>query len=133
MRRNTYRPVSRNSRYRKKQIIKARIKLACMTAAATLDGMYFSAAETAETAADPDTYPIEMNITSKYAVVYDVTTNTVLYAKNADEKCYPASTTKLMTAALALDYVDEDFVFTAGQTLLSSDNPWHTVLFSAYP
>lgn len=158
MRRNTYRPVSRNSRYRKKQIIKARIKLACMTAVATLtvvlvvkgvshfatdlasasddqqqamvtetyrdeepdvsfESVETTAAETSETAADPDTYPIEMNITSKYAVVYDVTTNTVLYAKNADEKCYPASTTKLMTAALALDYVDEDFVFTAGDEL----------------
>ncbi len=90
----------------------------------------YQAAEPAETAfetvapetaaaipEDEKTYPIDMEISSKYAVVYDVTTNTILYAKNAEEKCYPASTTKLLTAALALDYADEDFVFTAGNEL----------------
>lgn len=72
---------------------------------------------TAPAAEEAVEYPIDMQISSKYAVVYDVTTNTVLYAKNAEEKCYPASTTKLLTAALALDYADDDFVFTAGDEL----------------
>ena len=72
---------------------------------------------TAPAAEEAVEYPIDMQISSKYAVVYDVTTNTVLYAKNAEEKCYPASTTKLLTAALALAYADDAFVFTAGDEL----------------
>lgn len=150
------RPIARSAAYRKKQMLKARLKLTVMAAvfvtvsvvgingakrlvrnmeaeAASNDIIAaedYQAAEPAETAFEtiPEEtsapagekdveYPIDMQISSKYAVVYDVTTNTVLYAKNAEEKCYPASTTKLLTAALALDYADEDFVFTAGDEL----------------
>lgn len=64
-----------------------------------------------------DEYPIDMNIRSEYAVVYDVRSNEILYAKNAEEKCYPASTTKIITAAVILDNVSEDFIFTAGDEL----------------
>lgn len=62
-------------------------------------------------------YPIDMNIRSEYAIVYDVQANEVLYAKNAEEKCYPASTTKILTAAVILDNVPDDFMFTAGDEL----------------
>ncbi len=62
-------------------------------------------------------YPIDMIIQSEYAIVYDLQTNDVLYAKNADEKCYPASTTKIVTASVMLDNVPEDFMFTAGDEL----------------
>lgn len=64
-----------------------------------------------------DEYPIDMNILSKYAIVYDVQADKVLYAKNAEEKCYPASTTKILTASVILDNVPEDFIFTAGDEL----------------
>ena len=62
-------------------------------------------------------YPIDMNILSKYAIVYDVQEDQVLYAKNAEEKCYPASTTKILTASVILDNAPEDFIFTAGDEL----------------
>ena len=62
-------------------------------------------------------YPIDMNIRSEYAIVYDVQADEVLYAKNAEEKCYPASTTKILTSAVILDTVPEDFMFTAGDEL----------------
>ena len=64
-----------------------------------------------------DTYPIDMIIRSQYAIVYDVEADEVLYAKNPDEKCYPASTTKILTAATVLNNVGEDYVFTAGDEL----------------
>ena len=64
-----------------------------------------------------DEYPIDMNILSKYAIVYDVQADKVLYAKNAEEKCYPASTTKILTASVILDNAPEDFIFTAGDEL----------------
>lgn len=62
-------------------------------------------------------YPIDMNIRSKYAIVYDVQADEVLFAKNAEEKCYPASTTKILTAAVVLDNAPEDMIFTAGDEL----------------
>ncbi|MDE7303413.1 MAG: D-alanyl-D-alanine carboxypeptidase [Oscillospiraceae bacterium] len=62
-------------------------------------------------------YPIETVLQSEYAIVYDVQADEVLFAKNADQKCYPASTTKILTSAVILDNVDEDFTFTAGDEL----------------
>ncbi|MBQ5317609.1 MAG: D-alanyl-D-alanine carboxypeptidase [Oscillospiraceae bacterium] len=63
------------------------------------------------------TYPIDMIIRSEYAIVYDITADEVLYAKNADQKCFPASTTKILTSAVILDNVADDFKFTAGDEL----------------
>lgn len=62
-------------------------------------------------------YPIETVLQSEYAIVYDVQADEVLFAKNADQKCYPASTTKILTSAVILDNVDESFTFTAGDEL----------------
>ncbi len=55
-----------------------------------------------------------INISSNYCFVYNLTTNTVLYEKSAYDKCYPASVTKLLTAAVALEYVPSDTVFKVG-------------------
>ena len=57
---------------------------------------------------------IDRNTYSPYVVLYDETADQVLYSKNADEKCYPASLTKLATALVALDYTKPDDVFTLG-------------------
>ncbi|MBA1335266.1 MAG: D-alanyl-D-alanine carboxypeptidase [Firmicutes bacterium] len=43
------------------------------------------------------------NISSPKAVLIDGKTGQVLYSKNADERSFPASTTKIMTAVLALE------------------------------
>lgn len=45
----------------------------------------------------------EPNIAAEAAIVIDATTKTVLYEKNAYDKHYPASITKLMTALLAIE------------------------------
>lgn len=39
-------------------------------------------------------------VSAEAAILFDATHNTVLFEKNADEKLYPASITKLMTALL---------------------------------
>lgn len=62
-------------------------------------------------------YPIETVLQSEYAIVYDIQEDEVLFAKNPEEKCYPASTTKILTASVILDNVAEDFLFTAGDEL----------------
>ncbi len=56
-------------------------------------------------------------IMSKYAVLYDAATDTVTYKKSAQKKCYPASTTKLLTAIVASKLLDEDKVITVGDEI----------------
>lgn len=55
----------------------------------------------------PDTY-------SETAVLMDADTGAILYNKGMDEKRYPASITKIMTALLALEHssLDEEVTFT---------------------
>lgn len=45
---------------------------------------------------------------SQCAWIYQVDNDTLLWSKNAEEKIYPASTVKLMTAALAIEYFGDD-------------------------
>ena len=60
---------------------------------------------------------IDRNTFSPYVVLYDVTDDQILYSKNAEKKCYPASLTKLLTALVALDYAKPEDSFTLGNEL----------------
>lgn len=53
--------------------------------------------------------------------LYDVSAQTLLYSKNGDDVCAPASLTKLMTAIVALENADLDTVITAGNELYLLD------------
>ena len=46
--------------------------------------------------------------TATAVILIDANTGNVLYEKNADKKMYPASTTKIMTALVALDAVKNE-------------------------
>lgn len=48
-----------------------------------------------------------LSVSSPYCYVYNLTTDQNLYAKHSEEKIYPASMTKLMTAMVALDYIED--------------------------
>ncbi|MBP2653536.1 MAG: dacB 1 [Firmicutes bacterium] len=45
----------------------------------------------------------ELQVTAKSAIVIEASTGKVLYAKNVNERMYPASTTKMMTLIVALE------------------------------
>lgn len=62
---------------------------------------------------EKEAYPIEMNIQTPYCILYDVQSKQVLFAKNANEKAFPASTTKILTAAVMMEYTEPDTVFKA--------------------
>ncbi len=64
---------------------------------------------------------IDRNTASPYVILSDVTNNRVLYSKNADAKCYPASLTKLMTAIVAVENTPSDSVFTVGDEIYMID------------
>ncbi len=57
------------------------------------------------------------NVTSQYVVLYDVTSDKVLFQKNCTKKCYPASTTKMLTAIVACRIIDPDTVLTVGNEI----------------
>jgi serine-type D-Ala-D-Ala carboxypeptidase (penicillin-binding protein 5/6) len=50
----------------------------------------------------------ELSIVGQSAVLIDASTGQILYDKNCHEQHYPASTTKIMTAILALENLDID-------------------------
>ena len=51
---------------------------------------------------------LDINVLSPYAYLYDLENGQVLYDKNGEEKIYPASMTKLMTALIAIEHLDLD-------------------------
>lgn len=57
----------------------------------------------------------EPNITADYAVLIEAATGRVIYEKNADEKAYPASTTKMLTCVLAIEKGDLDKTLSVSQ------------------
>ncbi|MBE6648298.1 MAG: D-alanyl-D-alanine carboxypeptidase [Ruminococcaceae bacterium] len=56
-------------------------------------------------------------VNSPHCFVYNATDNVILYEKNAYDSCYPASVTKLLTAAVALEYVPIETVFKVGSEI----------------
>lgn len=50
---------------------------------------------------------ISDEIVSQNIIVINCDTNTVVAARNAAERCYPASTTKIMTILTAVDYITD--------------------------
>ncbi len=69
----------------------------------------------------------EPNLTAKSAILIDNATNKVLYSKNASEKMYPASTTKILTAILTLENCNlNDFVTASYDAVMSIPNGYST-------
>lgn len=71
---------------------------------------------------EADNNPNNPEITAKAGLMINDTTQEVLYANNAYERIYPASTTKLLTALVAMKYAKGDDIVT-----VSKDNAGITV------
>ena len=54
----------------------------------------------------------EHPVAAKGAILYELNTDTVLLEQDADARLYPASTTKLMTALLAMEYGNPEDIIT---------------------
>lgn len=54
---------------------------------------------------------------SYMSAVYNVTDNEYIYHNRLNSRCYPASITKLVTALVALKYMDEDDIIVVGNEL----------------
>ena len=58
--------------------------------------------------------PFKASISARNAVVYDETHGLILYSKNIDGKCAPASITKVLTAIVAVQKLSLDTKMTVG-------------------
>lgn len=66
----------------------------------------------------------ELDITARAAIIIEAGTGRVIWEKNADEKNYPASTTKIMTALLALENLSpRQEIFYTPNAELTEDTP----------
>lgn len=66
----------------------------------------------------PDKVPVP-ELYSEGAILIDITTGQTLYAKNPDSALEPASTTKIMTALIALEKANQNDIITAGPSMLN--------------
>lgn len=60
---------------------------------------------------------ITVSLTAQFSTAYDYTNDVVLFEKNAHQKAYPASTTKIITGLAALQYAPLDLKITVGDEL----------------
>ena len=60
---------------------------------------------------------LDNEIQSHHVALYDVTSDQIIYEKDANTKCYPASTTKLMTAVVSSKYLKKNDVITVGNEI----------------
>ncbi len=66
------------------------------------------------------TFATKPSVTAGAAILMDTSTGNILFEKNAEKKMYPASTTKIMTALVALDAVKAEEISLAQPLTLSS-------------
>ncbi|MBO4873672.1 MAG: D-alanyl-D-alanine carboxypeptidase [Lachnospiraceae bacterium] len=71
-------------------------------------------------------YASQPSINSKAAILVDLGTGTILFEKNIHQQKYPASTTKVMTALLALEKLELD------DTLTVSYNATHDLISGGF-
>ena len=67
-----------------------------------------------------DNWPTGPALGAEAAYLIEANTDTVLYSKNADEKLYPASTTKMLTCLIAVENCSMDEVITFSQNAVFS-------------
>lgn len=67
-----------------------------------------------------DYYPPCPELNTEYCILMDADSGIVLYESNADEKCYPASVTKLMTALLVVENCNLTDTLTVSSNAVSS-------------
>ena len=69
---------------------------------------------------DIDNWPAGPAISAESAILMDVDTGSILYAKNIHERSYPASTTKLLTCLIAMEQGNLDDMVTFSDTAVFS-------------
>lgn len=77
-------------------------------------------------ASTDSTYAAKPQVTATAAILIDAETGNILYEKNSEKRMYPASTTKIMTALVALEAVKNEEI-SLSQPLELSDGAFKTL------
>ena len=72
-------------------------------------------------------YENEPPIRSDIAVLYESNSGTLIFSKNGSKRAYPASTTKIMTALLAIENCQMDEYVTATRSALNTVTPGSSI------
>ena len=67
-----------------------------------------------------DNSSVSLNINSEAVILIENTTGKTLYEKNSEQKMYPASTTKILTAIIVIENSNLDDIVTVSQTAISN-------------
>lgn len=70
----------------------------------------------------------DLNLNGQAAILIDYESGAILYEKNMDERLYPASTTKILTAILAIEYGKMDEMVTVDPEVISLTKGSHIAL-----
>lgn len=73
-------------------------------------------------------YAEELNLSGEGAILIDMDTAEILYEKNSHSQFYPASTTKIMTAILAIEKGNMDDMVTIDQEVVNLTDGTHIAL-----
>ena len=73
-------------------------------------------------------YADDLNLVGEGAILMDMNTGKVLYDKNSNSQFYPASTTKIMTAILAIEKGKMDDIITIDQEVVNLTSGSHIAL-----
>ncbi len=65
--------------------------------------------------------PAPLNLSAKAAIVIEASTGKIIYAANAEERKYPASTTKMMTLITALEHGNPNDIVTTSANAASTE------------
>lgn len=82
--------------------------------------------------ADVGQYPVELppidQVVCASYFVYDITKDEVVLEMEPDKRIFPASMTKIMTVALALEHLDTDTIVTVSKTAMDATTPNSTMM-----
>ena len=92
---------------------KRRLAAVLLAAVTILGAVNVSPVEVSAKNKGKDHWPKKVSIDSPCAIAMEINTGTILYEKNANEKHYPASITKILTTLLAIENsnMDDEVVF----------------------
>ena len=76
-------------------------------------------------------WPDAPDVNSSSCILIDADTGSILFERNSHEKCYPASTTKILTGLLTIENCNMDDVVTFSQSAANSINVYEDANLSS--
>lgn len=132
----------RNYLYNEKQFLKGLlIKITSAVSATVLVFSAFAADTQAaaynkvysetDTTSTKAVWPDAPDVNSNSCILIDADTGSILFERNSHEKCYPASTTKILTGLLTIENCNMDDVVTFSQSAANSINVYEDANLSS--